>query len=215
MLRVAEFGAVRAADFPVTGFAGESFAELVRVTGELRRFAVAKTSHQTTRRRKTTAKSSAREALLEDLRAINRSARAMARRIPGIDDKFRMPRKANDQTVLVALMFAADAAPLAEEFAKYELPANFLADLNADIAAFELVCGEQSSAQSSATDANETIDDLIATGLDIVRDLDAVVKNKYRNDALALSAWTRAGHVERPARTAVAAAATATTPAQV
>lgn len=207
MLRVTEFGTAHAADFPATGFAGESFAELARVTGELRQFAVAKTSHQTTRRRQTTAKSSAREALLEDLRAINRSARAMARRIPGIDDKFRMPRKLNDQAFLtVALMFAADAEPLAEEFAKYELPANFLADLRADIAAFEKACADQSSAQNSATDANETIDDLIATGLDIVRDLDAVVKNRYRNDALTLSAWTRAAHVERPARAAVATA---------
>lgn len=207
MVRVGEFGATRSSDFPADSFAGASFAELARVVGELRRFSVAKSSHQTSKRQNTTAKSSAKGALIEDLRAINRSARAMARRIPGIDDKFRMPRKLNDQAFLtVALMFAADAEPLAEEFAKYELPANFLADLRGDIAAFEKACGDQSAAQNSATDANETIDDLIATGLDIVRDLDAVVKNRYRNDALTLSVWTRAAHVERPARAAVATA---------
>ena len=51
--------------------------------------------------------------------------------------------------------------------------------------------------------ASTGIDNAIERGKDAVRRLDAIVKNKFSNDPILLSAWARAKHVERAPRPAV------------
>ena len=212
MLRVSEFGAIHIADLPANSLGGESLVAVREVIENLKEFDSNHLSHRTSKRRNTTITASAREALLEDLRLIARCARAMARRVPAIDDKFRLPKRMSDHALAaMARTFAADADPFSAEFVRYEMPANFLEDLKADIAAFEQASQNRTALGMNATASADAIDDAIATGLDAVRDLDAVVRVKYRDDAATLAAWTRASHVERPARAAKAAAATATT----
>ncbi len=212
MLRVSEFGAQHAADFPVDSLGGESLVTVRAVIDNLKQFDSNHLSHRTSKRRNTTITASAREALLEDLKLISRCARAMARRVPGIDDKFRLPKRMTDFVLAAtARTYAADAEPFAAEFIRYDLPANFLEDLRADIAAFEQAAQTRMALGMNATASADAIDEQIEIGLDAVRDLDALVRVKYRDDAATLAAWTRASHVERPARAAKAATATPAT----
>lgn len=205
MLKIKEFGEARAADFPTDSFGHETFTNLNRIIETLTQYAVDEDTHRTDRRQSQTAKSVQREALRDDLRAMQRAARAMARRQPGIEEKFRLPLRQSDREFLTtARRFVADAEPLAQEFIKYELPTDFLDDLRADIAALERTLGDKTVSTSSAVTVGAAIDENIAAGIEAIRDLDAVVRNRYRNDPATLAAWTNATHVTRQPRVAKA-----------
>lgn len=208
MLAVLKFETTYSADLVTDAFARECFSRLRTATATLEQFAQTKYPGKNAAREGRTVKSARREALMEDLRAINRTARAMARRLPGVSEKFRMPYNASDLAFLsAARAVVTDAEPLVAEFVKYSLTADFLDDLRADIAAFEAALDERDTASKSVADTNRVIDQHIDEGLDAVRDLDALIRNKYRRDARTLGAWETASHVERAAR---AASATAT-----
>jgi hypothetical protein len=139
--------------------------------------------------------------LRADLEAIARTARAMASDVPGLDDKFRLPRNTNDQHLLAAARaFAVDAVPLKAQFIAHELPADFLEDLNADIAALEAAIANQASGRGSHVSARAAIDDAIERADEVVRKLDAIVKNKYADNPMVLAQWLSASHTERAPR---------------
>ena len=50
--------------------------------------------------------------------------------------------------------------------------------------------------------ASAGLDELTERGNEIVRKLDAIVRNKYANNAAVLAEWTSASHTERAARRA-------------
>lgn len=208
MTAVLKFETTHSTDFSGDPFAIECFNRLRVAVGELDRFAQTKYSGQNAARGGQVVKSAKRAALLDDLRAISRTARAMARRVPGVGEKFRVPHNLGDQAFLVAARSIVTAAePLASEFIKYSLPTDFLDDLRADIAAFEAALDDRDTAATVVSDTNRVIDQHIAEGLDAVRDLDALIRNKYRRDARTLGAWAAASHVERAARAATATVA--------
>ncbi|MDX6558235.1 MAG: hypothetical protein QOF72_1284 [Blastocatellia bacterium] len=208
------FGVAHGDDFAATSFGKQLFATLGTIVTELDGHAATEASGFGLSRQGTTTRSQAREALRDDLEAINRTARAMASDVPGIDDKFRIPRNNNDQHLLhAARAFAADAEPLAAQFIAHELPADFLEDLNADIAALEGAINSQSSGKGDHVAARAAIDDAIARGTEVLRKLDAIVKNKYANNPSVLAEWLSASHVERaPKRKASAPAPPPPTP---
>lgn len=152
-------------------------------------------------RQRTATRSDARAALREDLEAIARTARAMAADVPGLDDKFRLPRGNNDQQLLNAgRAFAADALHLKAQFLAHELRADFLEDLAADIEAMEAAMSDQSGGLGNRIAAGAAIGDAIDRGVEVVRKLDAIVKNKYANSPAVLAEWTSASHTERAPR---------------
>jgi hypothetical protein len=205
MIRVKDFIATRPEQF-AAGAAGQLAATVSTTVDELTRFAGEKSSRRSDSREKQNRKSDAREALRETLNAISRTARAMASQVPAASEKFRIPQSLSDVTLLAtARAFAADAAPFQADFQAYELPQNFLDELRADIADFEAAASERNTAAESASTTLTVIEEAVARGMAAVMALDAVLKNRYRNDTASLNAWTRASHVERATR--------ATTPA--
>jgi hypothetical protein len=123
------------------------------------------------------------EALREHLEAITRTARAMALDMPGVDDKFRPPRGSGDQRLIeTARQFAHDAAPLANEFVKHAIPANFLDDLDSDIKALEEAIKVRESGQGTHVAARASINAAMEAALAAVRRLDAIVPNTVGNE---------------------------------
>lgn len=199
LVRVRDFGAENAGDFPASSVGGANFAVVGTVIGELEQSGAAQMSGAA--QQSTTQKAAARAGLREDLQAINRTANALALDNAGLDDKFRMPRGDNDQTLLAAARtFLAEAAPHKKDFTDYGLPADFLTELQADIEAFEQAATDKSTATGARVEATAAIDAAIQTGMTAVKKLDAVVSNKYRDDAGKLAAWTSVSHVERAPR---------------
>ncbi len=211
--RVKDFGMAHTNDFANNSLGKQLFATLHAITLELDGHAASEASGHGSARQGTATRAAARDALMEDLKAIRRTARAMAGEVPGLDDKFRLPPDENDQLLLTAARAAAtDAAPLSAQFIAHEMPADFLEDLNAGIAALEAAMSNQSSGVGDHVAANAAINNAIERGTNTVRKLDAIVRNKYANNPSVLAEWTSASHTERAPRRAKTATPPSPTP---
>lgn len=200
-VRVRDFGTQHDSDFDANSIGAQLFATLGGIVTELDGHAAAQSSKGGSAKQGTTSRGLARQALRDDLEVINRTARAMAHDVPGILDKFRLPAPGNDQLLLnAARAMAADAIPFRAQFIAHEMSADFLEDLNEDIAALESAISEQSSGVGQRVAATAAIDTAIDDGVATVRRLDAVVKNKYANNAAVLAEWASASHTERSPR---------------
>lgn len=200
-MRVKDFGARFTNDFDAHGLGAELFTQLETVVDELNGHAATKVSSAGQAREGTSTRAAAREALREDLMAMNRTAQAMSEDTPGLDEKFRLPRGNNDQNLLDAARAAlADAAPLQAAFISHEMPADFLTKLEEHIADLEEAMTKQSSGVGTRISANAAIDETVSLGNAIVRKLDAIVRNRYRGNEPTLAEWTSASHTERSPR---------------
>lgn len=148
----------------------------------------------------TTAKSVLQDALMLELRGINRTAAAIAefKKQPQIMDQFRMPWGATDETLPGAANAMADAAAAMQaEFLKYDHAATFVADLRAHIADFAAAESSQSTGKQSEVGATAEFGPLIDEGLTKVKQLDAFIHQFYKSNAEKLAEWRTASHVER------------------
>src|SRR5215813_6866078 len=202
LTRVREFGSRHASDFPADSFGGQIFVEVSAVITALAGYDTAQSVGRGGVRESTVSKATTRATLYEHLLAINVTARALALDTPGLETKFRMPRSGTDQALLTAgRAFAVDAVPLAGEFQKHEMPANFIDELNADIAALEEAISGWARHGDSHVAATASLDATVERGIKAVQRLNAIVRNKFRDDPAALAAWESASHVERRSRT--------------
>jgi hypothetical protein len=212
-IRVRRFGASHSSAFPAGSRGAEVLAEVDAVIAEMEADASAQHTGRHAAMAGTALIAAARAELREDLEAIRRTARVMALNSPGLEDKFRLPRKARDQELLAAARsFAQEALPLRQEFTRRGLPADFIEDLNADVEAFGRAIDGKAQQAGARVAATASIDAAIERGTNAVRELDAVVRNVFRADPAALAEWTSASHTERAPRSV--AGRTATTPAQ-
>jgi hypothetical protein len=203
LTRVRDFGAAHASAFPATTLGGQLFAELNAAVAELTAQAATQVVGFNTSREGTTSKASARAALRERLAVINRTARALAVDQPAIAEKFRMPSGSGNQVLLnAARAFVTNATPLAAEFIKHELPANFLAELEADITDLEQAISAKHHNTEAHVSATAAIDTALESGLNALRKLDAIVRNKFHNDTAILAAWESASHAPHHVRKA-------------
>ena len=201
LTRVRDFGATHAAEFPPASFGGEQFAAVGQVVEELTRLATAQSSSAGSARLGSANRAAAREELREDLQAIARTARAMSLDVPGLEDKFRLPRSGSDQALLTtARVFAADAVPLKAEFVRHEMPANFIEDLNASISQMEEAIRDQNASKRARKAAVAAIDEAMDRGIEAVRRLDPVVRNKFGARPNVLAEWESARHTQRAPR---------------
>jgi hypothetical protein len=197
-IRVREFGKPRAGVYPSNSRGGELLAQLDTAITEIEGHAASQSSGKRASKEKTSLKSVALAVLIEEMEAISRTARAMALTIPGLDDKFRLPRNVGEQAWLAAARsFATDAEPLKAEFIRRGLAATFLDDLNAAVNEVGQSIHGKARASGARVAARAGLDDAIERGMKTVRELDAVVLNTFRDDPATLAEWTSAAHVER------------------
>jgi hypothetical protein len=202
-LRVREFINGRATQFPPTTLAGELLTRLNTVIDEMETHTTAQSSGRSSTLQSSANKAAAREELRSDLDAISRTARAMSISTPGLEDKFRAPRSVSDQELLAtARAFAADAQPLKTEFTRRGLPEDFLEDLNADIEDFEQAVNQKIQKRESQVAATAAIDGALERGINTLRELDAIMRNRFANDPASLAAWLSASHTQRSPRRA-------------
>jgi hypothetical protein len=116
----------------------------------------------------------------------------------GAGDKFRLPRgHINDQLLMaIARAFASDALPLKASFIEYGMPAGFLEDLTGQIRAFESAVNAQEGGRRESITATAAIEEAIERGMQLVRRLDAIVRNVFRDQPAKLAAWESARHIE-------------------
>jgi hypothetical protein len=201
-LRLTDFG-ISHTEIPATTVWPQLTTDMNSVLAELNSHVSSEEVGKGAKLSGTTTRGAGREALHEDIEAIVRTARVIGEDQPGFDDKFRMPRGGNDQQMLdlargIAAILADPAVKA--EFISHAMPADFVEDLNADIAALQESISDQSEGRAGIKSAGVSIDETIARGMKIARKMDVVVKNFYRNNAAVLAEWETARHVERAPR---------------
>jgi hypothetical protein len=145
--RMQEFCSARATDFAPTSLATQLFTTLSSKRSELTNLTATQASGDGAARAGTDTRSEARDDLRARLKAYNRTAHAIAIDVPGLDNKFRVPRGDNDEELLAAARAAATDAPAySSHFLAHEMPATSIDDLNASIERFEKAMNDQSSA---------------------------------------------------------------------
>ncbi|HEY0320587.1 MAG TPA: hypothetical protein VGC66_06405 [Pyrinomonadaceae bacterium] len=200
-IRVHGFGLAHAASFPAASRGDELFKRLGTLINTLQEHAATQYSSTHASREGTTRQAVALSELQDDLEAISRTARALSFSIPGLNEKFRLPRNQGAQSWLTAgRAFAADALPIKANFIQLGMPATFLEDLNASIAAVDEAINHRGQVSGEGVAASAAIDEAIDDGMKIARELDAIVRNIFSNDPATLAAWTSARHIERAPR---------------
>lgn len=196
--RVRNFGTTHEGAFPADSLARELFDNIGNIVKDLERLAAEQSSGRAAVRQHTAGKAAARAALLKILTIISRTARVMALTMPALEGKFQLPSRMNDQALLdTARAFLADAQPFKAAFLRFEVPEHIFQDLETQTAAFQAALVGQYEAGESSLTAATSFDEGIERGTNYLRQLDAVVRNKLRNDPVGLAAWERARRLER------------------
>lgn len=207
--RVGTFGTNNGTDFPVpvppaTSLAVVLFNKLNTAdTGLIARIAKNAASQQTgtgTARGGATSKEVLQDALFLELKGINRSAAAIAeaQNNPGIMDSFRMPYSVGDAVLVAKAKAIADAAVgLAADFEALGHEPTFVDDLRGHIAAFEGADTTKETGLQTQAGATENFSSLLREAMTAVKQLDAIVHNRYKTDAAKMGEWHTASHVER------------------
>lgn len=201
LTRVRDLGATLVSSFPAASLGGQKFAALDTIVDDLETHGEMQSSGHGAARAGTSAKRAARMEVRERLVEIRETARALEESIPGVSDKFRIPRGNGDQALInSARAFVSAATPIKNDFLQREMPASFLEDLTAAINTFESAVNDKNTNTEKRISATAAINQGLERGVKLVRELDSIVRNKFRKDAAILAAWTSASHIERPPR---------------
>jgi methyl-accepting chemotaxis protein len=201
LIRVGQFGASHAHSFPAGSRGAELFAAVAVAITNMETRAAAQQTHARAAKETTTQKGAAFEALQAQMEAINRTARAMSHAMPGLRDKFRIPHSAGIQTWLAAARsFADEAEPIKDEFIRRGMDADFIEQFRAGIEAVAATVNTKAQKASAQVGATSAVGEAAEGGRVAVRELDAVVRNVFRNDPATLAEWESASHVERAPR---------------
>jgi hypothetical protein len=144
---------------------------------------------------------------------ILRTAQAIALDEPEFDDRFPLLQQ-NEASLLTAadaVLAQLQDPSVVKKFLAYELPADFVSDLQASRAAVAEVKGKVHADRVSNVESTAAIDRLIGEGVSIVATLNAIMHNKYSRATDKLRAWHTACHINRAKRSKGAMAGSAHT----
>ena len=135
----------------------------------------------------------ARDALARKLDAIARTARMIAKTIPGFDEPFQLPRPVKYAVVLTAgHAFLRDAEPLAAQFIAHGMAADFVDDLRKALTAFEEAHAEREAGVVARSSAREGVRNAVKAANAAVNTIDLIVRYQHTADSEMQSAWQRA-----------------------
>lgn len=198
LLRVQGFGVTHSGSFPAGSRGRELFTALDTTIARIQAHATEHDTGTRASRQVSASKNVARDSLLAQLEAINRTSRVLALRSAGLEDKFRMPLPFPAQDLLnAARSFLANSTPLKADFIREELPADFLEQLTSAISDLETSINEANRTKGAKVSAHAAQDEDIGDGMSLLHQLDVNVRNKFSSDRAVLAEWASASHVER------------------
>jgi hypothetical protein len=195
--RVQGFINVHTAAFPAGSRGAVLSAAIAAAITETEQQAAKQDAAALDRQESTAQKQAAIDTLLEQMRAINLTARSINNLTPGIADQFKMPRNSDQAVLNRARAYIIEATPIAADFTSRGLPATFLTDLQAAIDAVIAAEDHQAAALRDQTTATSAVALALKQEREAVRELDAIVRNHFRTDPSTLASWDSATHIER------------------
>ena len=124
---------------------------------------------------------------------------------PGLAAEMRLGRATSSYGALVtrARAFHSALVPVKADFVGYGFAETVDADLLAMITAVDAATGRKNDGKAIHIGGTAGLVALCKTGVAIVRKLDAILSNVYKDDAVKYAAWKAARRVEREPRHAV------------
>lgn len=120
---------------------------------------------------------------------------------PGISHYFNMPTSTSAESLIeTARAFVAAATPLKPLFLSREMPENFLESLTDTIQSYEEAVNKYNLHSANRAAARTMLTAACEQVFVLRRELDPIVRNKYRDDPEKLALWETASHLERPTR---------------
>ena len=197
-LRVRAFCLVHFALAGPTSFIRLRMVELDSIINRLDSYTAAQAASRSAARQGTVGKGAALSKLLRGFEAISRTARPMATADPTLLQQFRVPRGQSVQGVLaVAVSVAAAARQLQDEFVLRGLPASFVEEFEADIAALRDAVARSIENRRAQVTATAAIQELCGLGMKVLRVMDPYVRNTFTSVSETLAAWRSASRIER------------------
>jgi hypothetical protein len=207
LVKVSEFGETHRDRFPKSSVGGQAFAAVAAAVEQLSEHAMSKMHAIEEGKR---SKAIAREALVERLDVIVRTARAIAKGSPGFDEPFRLPkrRQRSDQALLTAgRLFVKDAEAAKAPFIAHRIPKTFVADLHTLVETFAQAIRKREQGKDGHTAAQAGIGAALSSGLAAAGTLDVIVANEFGGEPMALAVWHRDRQIDRSRRPRSVAAA--------
>jgi hypothetical protein len=184
--------------FPANSMGAQLATRLDTLLVELDQLVATQSSSDGLARSSTDTVEAAREAVREDLEAYARTARAIDHQVPGFAERFRLPAGNNDQVFIdTGMAFAENAAPEAVRFIAFGMPADFIEDLQNDVAALRAAISARSNSVADRKASGALIENKLDEIMLVRRELDAYVRNAHRDDPRVLSEWISAKHIQR------------------
>jgi hypothetical protein len=204
LARVRDFGAAHQDRFPESSEGGQAFAAIAAAVAKLDAHAKLKLAGLRSARDD---KGAAREALLDRIDVVIRTAAAIKDKAPEFENPFQLPRRLTDPDLAnAASVIVEEAATHTARFTAYGLPESFVDDLRALLTRFAQATRTVALAKERAEVAQKGIAAALVAGLTALRQLDVIVPNQLERDPDALAAWQHARRVEYPTRRRVHAA---------
>lgn len=198
------FGLKYATDFPESSLGGQQFAIVHAAVVNTASLGAAQVSGALQTHSAVLSKAAGRFHLQGELKSIARAAHSLALLdVAGLAGKFLLPHKSGDQTLLnAARAFAANAAEFQDQFVSIGLAPDFIANLNADITAFEATVTDKHSGLGTQVGATGALEDTAHQATIALNVLNTIVRNTYHNDPAKLAEWATASHVVKRTHTA-------------
>lgn len=206
--RVRQFGLAHASRFPAASRGRELLDLVGQHIGALENHSTTQAQHALAAREKTGQKVRTIKALRGMMVALSRTARSMSKDRPEMQDKFRLPEAEGVQDMLAtARAFVVEIAPLKDEFiargmAASGMAATFLEDFGALIAEVEANVDARVQKSAARVSATAAVKDTTQDARNAVRELDAIVRNLFADDRVAMAEWKSASRVEHASRRA-------------
>ncbi|HEY0406675.1 MAG TPA: hypothetical protein VGC89_13170 [Pyrinomonadaceae bacterium] len=195
--RMRAFVGSRPSDFPSGSHRAELSEALNRAITQVEQQAAKQVAATLDRQESAEEKKVAINSLVKQLRAISQTARSLNQQFPGLADQFKMPRDSNQSALNYGRAYIEVATPIASRFTKRDLPDTFLTDLQSTIDSVVASDTRMANALANQTAATAALTEAFKQLRAIQSELDASVRNFYRNDPASLAAWNSARRVER------------------
>ena len=195
--RAVAFIRARPDDNPVTA---QVAARLVALTERADGLAQQQRAGQVGVSAATSEKADGRDAIQGDLGSLTGIARVAAKQHPDLTVHRRMPRRRVDEATLLttARVAVAEARAARGLMTPFGLTDELLDSLTANIAAYDAALDRQRQSLSVQVGAGAELDVVAVAIMDVVRNLDALYRVRFRKDAEAMAAWKSARNVAWP-----------------
>lgn len=198
--RMKGFGAITVDDFPANGIGGQKFSTLNELADKLDLYGSREAQEKGAAKAATEAKAARLSKILLQMKTIRETALSIEGQLPGISQNFNMPASSSSESIIeFARAFVAAATPLKPLFLSREMPENFLEVLTDDIQSYEDTVNNANLHSANRAAARTMLREVCSKVLVTRRELDPIVRNKYRDDPEKLALWETASHLERPA----------------